>query len=119
MLRFAMMTAMALGLMSAPAAADTMVLRAPLQAATVKAGALDMVAYYRELEGDVMEVTATFAESDGFYRSTRVVMGLAKGAGVAFSVPGYPETLYRVSRRGDALRVSAEEIEFIDVAQIN
>ncbi|MEO1493512.1 MAG: hypothetical protein AAFV19_15255 [Pseudomonadota bacterium] len=119
MVRFVLLAAMALGVMSGPAIAETMTVKAPLEAATVKSDDLDMVAYFRELDGDVLEVTATFAEREGFYRPARVVMGLEQDARVAFSVPGFPETLYRVSRRDGALTVSVERIEFIEVAQID
>ncbi len=119
MLRFAIVLFTVLGLSAAPALSETMRVSAPSQAASLHEGALDMVAYYRATEGDVMEVTTTFSERTGFVRPTRVVMGLLDGGKVAFSVPGYPESLYRFSRIGGELKVSVQLLDFVEVAQIN
>ena len=66
-----------------------------------------MVLYYVPVDGDLLEVTATFAPKVGG-EPLRVVMGLADGDSVAFSMPGHQEPLYAFSRSGAEVTVSSE-----------
>ena len=60
----ALLAAGAAALLALPALADTMTMRAPIEAASLHDGPLDMVAYYVPAEGGTLEVTATFAEHE-------------------------------------------------------
>jgi hypothetical protein len=66
-----------------------------------------MVVYYVPVEGDLLEVTATFAPKGGG-DPQRAVMGLADRDSVAFSMPGYRDSLYTFSRSADEVTVSSE-----------
>ncbi len=118
MFRFAMIAATALGLAHTPAAADETLLTAPGQTATLTGGAVEMMATYRPTDWDTFEVTAIFAASGWTNEPMRVRMAMQDGDRVAFSIPGYPDQLFRFSRGGAALAASVEEIEFVEIAQI-
>ena len=87
-----------------------MTMRAPIEAASLHDGPLDMVAYYVPAEGGTLEVTATFAEHEAT-PPMRIVMALGDGDDVAFAMPGYPQALYRFTRAGEAVTVSVRAVE--------
>ncbi len=91
--------------MAAPAVAEEATIGRPIEAGSLHKGRLDMVVYYVPVDGDLLEVTATFAPKDGG-DPHRVVMGLADRDSVAFSMPGYQDLLYTFSRSGDEVTVS-------------
>jgi len=62
---------------------------------------------YIPVDGDLLEVTATFAPKGGG-DPLRVVMDLADRDAVAFSMPGYQDSLYAFSRSGEEVTVSVE-----------
>jgi hypothetical protein len=102
--------ALAAALMAGPALADQMTMGQSIESASLHEGALDMVAYYVPAPDGAFEVTATFAPRTAMMMSAapaRLVMVLADGDDVAFSMPGYPETRYRFTRAGDGVTVSA------------
>jgi len=93
--------------LATPALADEATVGRPIEAGSLHEGRLDMVAYYVPVDGDRLEVTATFAPKGGG-DPLRVVMGLADGDKVAFSMPGYQDSLYAFSRSGGRVKVSTE-----------
>ncbi|MDX8447974.1 hypothetical protein [Mesorhizobium captivum] len=108
------MTRMTLGaLLSAslflatPAFAEEATIGRPIQAGSLHNGSLDMVVYYVPADGGLLEVTATAAPKDGG-DPMRVVMALADRDSVAFSMPGYRDSLFAFSRSGEEVTVSAE-----------
>ncbi|OWK25999.1 hypothetical protein AJ87_47240 [Rhizobium yanglingense] len=78
-----------------------------IEGGSLHAGPLDMVVYYVPVDGDLLQVTATFAPKTGG-DPLRVVMGLADGDSVAFSMPGHHDSLYAFSRSGKQVTVSTE-----------
>ena len=90
-----------------PAFAEEATLGRPIEAGSLHEGRLDMVVYYVPVDGDLLEVTATFAPKGGG-DPLRVVMGLADGDSVAFSMPGHQDPLYAFSRSGEEVTVSTE-----------
>jgi hypothetical protein len=101
------LTASLLGalLLATPAFAEEVTVGRPIEGGSLHEGRLDMVAYYVPVEGDLLEVTATFAPKDGG-DPLRVVMALADRDSVAFSMPGYQDSLFAFSRSGAELTVS-------------
>jgi hypothetical protein len=93
--------------LATPAFAGDVTMERPIEAGSLHAGRLDMVAYYVPVDGDRLEVTATFASKAGG-DPLRVVMALADGDKVAFSIPGYQDSLYAFSRSGEKVTVSTE-----------
>ena len=93
--------------LATPALAEEATVGRPVEAGNLDGGRLDMVAYYVPVEGGRLEVTATFAPKSGG-DPLRVVMGLADGDSVAFSMPGYRDSLYAFSRSGGKVTVSTE-----------
>ncbi len=93
--------------LAAPAFAEEATIGRPIEAGSLHEGHLDMVVYYVPAEGDLLEVTATFAPKIGG-DPQRVVMGLADGDSVAFSIPGHRGPLYAFSRSGEEVTVSSE-----------
>ena len=93
--------------LATPAFAEEATIRRPIEAGSLHEGHLDMVVYYVPGDGEVLEVTATFAPKNGG-DPLRVVMGLADGDLVAFSMPDYQGSLYAFSRSGEAVTVSTE-----------
>jgi len=87
--------------------ADEATVGRPIEAGSLHGGRLNMVAYYVPVDGDRLEVTATFAPKGGG-DPLRVVMALADGDKVAFSMPGYQDSLYAFSRSGEKVTVSTE-----------
>ncbi len=76
----------------------------PAEAVSLHDGALDMVAYYTELDNGAYEVVATFSEKSG-ENPQRIRMALVDGDAVRFAVPGYQDSVYGFAREGDALRI--------------
>jgi hypothetical protein len=93
--------------LAVPALAEETTIGRPIEAGSLHEGRLDMVAYYTPVDGDLLEVTATFAPKDGG-QPARVVMGLADRDSVAFSMPGHRGSLYTFSRSGEEVSVSTE-----------
>ena len=91
----------------APAFADEATIGRPIEGGSLHEGHLDMVAYYVPVDGDHLEVTATFVPKIGG-DPLRVVMGLSDGDSVAFSMPGHKDSLYAFSRSGEEVTVSTE-----------
>ena len=90
-----------------PAFAEEASIGRPIEGGSLHEGHLDMVAYYVPVDGNLMEVTATFAPKTGG-DPLRVVMGLADGDSVAFSMPGHQDSLYAFSRSGEEVTISTE-----------
>jgi hypothetical protein len=90
----------------APAIAEEATIGRPIEGGSLHEGHLDMVAYYVPVDGDRLEVTATFAPKTGG-DPLRVVMRLADGDSVAFSMPGHQDSLYAFSRSGEEVKVSS------------
>jgi hypothetical protein len=92
--------------LATPAFAGDVTVGRPIEGGSLHEGRLDMVVYYVPADGDLLEVTATFAPKTGG-DPQRVVMGLADGDSVAFSMPGHKGPLYAFSRAGDEVTVSS------------
>ena len=108
MIRGALSASLLAGLfLATPAFAEEAAVGRPIQAGSLHAGRLDMVVYYVPVDGDLLEVTATFAPKGGG-DPLRVVMGLADGDSVAFSMPGHQDSRYAFSRSGEEVTVSFE-----------
>ncbi|MCB1354712.1 MAG: hypothetical protein KDK03_18435 [Rhodobacteraceae bacterium] len=101
-----------------PALAGEASVSHPAAAASLHDGRLDMVAYYTEADAGAYEVVATFADRTGG-QPMRVVMALADGDAVRFSMPGHKDALYGFARDGETLKISVEtdEITSADLAQ--
>ncbi|WP_265500032.1 hypothetical protein [Paracoccus beibuensis] len=99
-------TVAALGL-AAPAMAEVAVLSAPLQAASLRTGALDVAAYRVDLADGAHEVTAMFRGRTSA-EPQRVVMRLEDADEVQFSMPGEPDTIYTFASVGNAVEISAQ-----------
>jgi hypothetical protein len=93
--------------LATPAFAEEATIGRPIEGGSLHEGHLDMVVYYVPVDGDLLKVTATFAPKTGG-DPLRVVMGLADGDSVAFSMPGYRDSLYAFSRAGEEVTVSTE-----------
>lgn len=93
--------------LTTPAFADETTVARPIEGSSLHAGRLDMAVYYVPVDGNILEVTAIFAPKGGGH-PLRVVMGLADGDSVAFSMPGHHELLYAFSRSGEKVSVSTE-----------
>ena len=78
----------------------------PIEAGSLHEGYLDMVVYYVPVDGNLLEVTATFAPKTGG-DPMRVVLGLADGDSLVFSMPGHRNSLYAFSRTGEEVTVSS------------
>ncbi|TGQ34602.1 hypothetical protein [Mesorhizobium sp. M00.F.Ca.ET.216.01.1.1] len=93
--------------LATPALAEEATIGRPIEAGSLHEGRLDMVVYYVPGDGDLLKVTATFAPKTGG-DPLRVVMGLADGDSVAFSMPGHQGSPYAFSRSGEEVTVSSE-----------
>ena len=93
--------------LATPALAEEVTIGRPIEGGSLHEGHLDMVAYYVPVDGDLLEVTATFAPKTGD-DPLRVIMGLANGDSVAFSMPGHQDSLYAFSRSGKEVTVSTK-----------
>jgi hypothetical protein len=94
-------------LLATPALSEEATIDRPIEAGSLHDGHLDMAAYYVPVDGDLLEVTATFAPKGGG-DPLRVVMGLADRDSVAFSIPGHEDARYAFSRSGEELTVSVK-----------
>jgi hypothetical protein len=92
--------------LASPALAEEATVRRPIEAGSLHEGRLDMVVYYVPVDGDLLEVIATYAPKGGG-EPMRVVMGLSDRDSVAFSMPGYRDSLYTFSRSGETVTVSS------------
>jgi hypothetical protein len=102
---------LALAVLAGPGRAEETTVTRAIEAASLHEGPLDMVAYYRPVDGGSLEVTATFAPHDpSAFEPMRIVMALGDGDDVAFAMPGYIEALYRFRRDGTAVTVSVREV---------
>src|SRR5687767_8617503 len=93
--------------LATPAFAGEATIGRPIEGASLHEERLDMVVYYVPVDGDLLEVTATFAPKGGG-EPLRVVMALADGDSVAFSMPGHQDSRYAFSRSGEEVTVSSE-----------
>ncbi|RUU13426.1 hypothetical protein EOD23_04530 [Mesorhizobium sp. USDA-HM6] len=93
--------------LATPAFAEEATVERPIQGGLLHEGSLDMVVYYVPADGGLLEVTATLAPKRGG-DPMRVVMALADRDSVAFSMPGYLDSLYAFSRSGEKVTVSTE-----------
>lgn len=93
--------------LATPALSEETTIRRPIEGGSLHEGRLDMVVYYVPVDGDLLEVTATFAPKGGG-DPLRVVMRLADRDSVAFSMPGYQGALYAFSKYGEEVSVSVE-----------
>ena len=93
--------------LATPAFTEEATIGRPIEGGSLHEGRLDMVVYYIPVDGDLLEVTATFAPKGGG-DPRRVVMGLADRDSVAFSMPGYQDLLYAFSRSGEEVTVSTQ-----------
>jgi hypothetical protein len=92
--------------------AEESAMRRAIEAASLRQGPLDMVAYFRPGEGGTLVVTATFLERDaGAARPMRVVMAMGDGDDVAFAMPGFQQALYRFRREAGTVTVSVREVQ--------
>jgi hypothetical protein len=119
MTRPLMLTALLLGAAAMPALAEEAEIRQPVEAArlhegeaaSLHEGALDMVAYYTELDSGAYEgayeVVATFAEKSG-ESPARVRLAMQEGDALQFSMPGDRGTLYGFARDNGTLSITAE-----------
>ena len=90
-----------------PALAEEVTVGRAIEGAGLHQGRLDMAVYFVPVDGDLLEVTATFAPKGGG-DAHRVVMALADDDSVAFAMPGYPDALYAFLRTGETVTVSSE-----------
>lgn len=93
--------------LTTPAFAEEATIRGPIEAGSLHEGPLDMVVYYIPVDGDLLEVTATFAPKGGG-DPERVVMGLADRDSVTFSMPGHRDSLYTFSRSDEEVTVTSK-----------
>jgi hypothetical protein len=107
--RFAFALAAAAAL-AGPAGAGEITVRRAIEAASLRDGPLDMVAYWRPAAGGALEVTATFAPHRGVADPMRVVMALGEGDDVAFALPGHPQVLWRFVRSGGAVTIRSSRV---------
>jgi hypothetical protein len=77
--------------LTTPAFAEETTVGRPIEGGSLHAGRLDMAVYYVPVDGNILEVTATFAPKGGG-DPLRVVMGLADGDSVAFSMLGQQDS---------------------------
>jgi hypothetical protein len=81
--------------LTTPAFAEETTVGRPIEGSSLHAGRFDMAVYYVPVDGNILQVTATFAPKGGG-DPLRVVMGLADGDSVAFLHAGPPGPALRV-----------------------
>lgn len=106
---FKTIIAAAATLAALPALADEVRLSAPVEAGSLHAEGVTLVAYYLPGADDLLEVTATWL-GDEDAEARRLVMRLADGDEVAFSLPGHMETLFTFARDVDAVTVRTDPV---------
>lgn len=108
---FRAVIAAAIAFLPAAAQADQIALTAPMQAASLHEGGIDMVVYYLPRAGH-FEVVATYvtgtAPGTGPAAPRRLRMGLAEGDATRFSLPGQAQVTYSFARHGDRVEVEAK-----------
>ena len=93
---------------AAPAQAEEVVISHPLTAGSLHEGPLDMVAYWTEVPGGALEVTATFRDPATSDEPMRIVMPMQDGDALAFGMPGYEGSLYGFARSERDITISVE-----------
>ena len=88
----------------------SLTLAAPNAGATLDAGAVDMSVYYTATEGKAVDVVATYVSDASPDQPRQLVMTLADGDSVQFSLPGQMDMLYSFARQGDAVTVSSQPV---------
>lgn len=106
MKRFALAAALLAFAAAGAAKADEITLRAPLAAAAVHEGDIDMSVYWTEV-GTGYEVVATYAPRDAMEETGRLVMLLEEGEKVSFALPGEAQVIYAFARDNGAVQVRA------------
>lgn len=91
-------------LVALPALADEVRMSAPIEAGSLHTDDVSLVAYYLPQGDGSLEVTATWL-GDEDAEARRLVMRLADGDEVAFSLPGHMDTLFTFARDLDAVTV--------------
>ena len=102
--------AAALALSATAANAETITLNAPMAAASVHSGGIDMVVYYLE-QPDHFQIVATYVSQDDPSNPSRMNMGFNDGDRVSFALPGESQVTYTFARSGDTVQVDADLAE--------
>jgi hypothetical protein len=111
------LTVAAVGALVATAAvAETARIESPHHTVTLNEGPLDVSASWTPLDDGAYEVTATFT-GHGDAAPMRVVMRLAEGDDVSFSMPGHRGTLYRFTR--DQVSVWPMRVQLADGVSVS
>jgi hypothetical protein len=87
------------------AQAETLILSAPMAAATLHEDAADMSVYWLP-DGSAFEVTAVYVEAADPAAPAALRMRLEEGDRVEFRLPGVEGVSYAFAREGDALTVT-------------
>lgn len=85
-------------------------LSAPKAGATLASGPVDMSVYYLRTDGTGFDVVATYVTDAAPDQPRQLVMTLADGDRVQFSLPGQMDRLYSFARQGDAVTVSSQPV---------
>lgn len=101
-----------------PAHAENVTISRALAAGSLHEGALDMVAYWTEVPGGALEVTATFRDRETADEPMRIVMPMQDGDALAFGMPSYEGALYSFARSGQEISISVE-IDPDKIAAVN
>lgn len=109
------LAAAAVALVAAPAFSDEVRTVHPIEATTLSAGGVDMVAYFVPTGDDLYEVTATWTDGGA---PRRLILSLDDGDSVSFAVPGHTDTLYTFSRNSAALTISNRPSEELRSASL-
>lgn len=107
--RYTSILAAALMIVGASATADTIRLSTPTQGASLHGGGVDMAIYYVEA-GDRFDVVATYAPRARPEDVARLRLQMADGDYVSFGLPGQQGVIYRFSRLGALVEVSADPV---------
>ena len=99
--------ALALAATALPTFAEDARISRPIEAGSIVADGVWLVAYYVPLDDDAYEVSAPYIGPDDAEPS-RLVMRLEEGDDVSFSLPGHLESLLTFSREFDSVRITAE-----------
>ena len=92
----------------APAQAEEVTISQAIAAGSLHDGPLDMVAYWIEVADDALELTATFRDRATDDEPMRIVMPMQDRDALAFSMPGYEDSLYSFARSGQEISISVE-----------
>ena len=85
-------------------------LSAPKAGATLASGPVDMSVYYLRTDVTGLDVVATYVTDAAPDQPRQLVMTLADGDRVQFSLPGQMDMLYSFARQGDAVTVSSQPV---------